>query len=198
MLQEHWKRIELNWKAYSVLCTQWNLANRLNWLPDNSRCSVMETWSCLLTQFRHKIPGNKLATSLKVHMQANIGATGEAMYDQRLFNQEGGMASGLASDDTYNLYDKNLWTDRGSNLYKPRATDPDEEAGADENARQFKPDKVQSSSSLVWTKMNALSVWLSQEICSPGDWTLMQAGQGYKLRMQIQSSLVKWQIFKWD
>lgn len=64
------------------------------------------------------------------------------MYDQRLFNQEGGMASGLASDDTYNLYDKNLWTDRGSNLYKPRNTNPDDEDGGDDRSRHFKPDKV--------------------------------------------------------
>ena len=67
------------------------------------------------------------------------------MYDQRLFNQEGGMASGLAAEDTYNLYDKALWADRGSNLYKPKtgAPDDDELAGpADENVRSFKPDKV--------------------------------------------------------
>ena len=51
------------------------------------------------------------------------------MYDQRLFNQEGGMASGLASEDTYNLYDKALFADRGNNLYKPRTTADDDEAG---------------------------------------------------------------------
>lgn len=71
------------------------------------------------------------------------------MYDQRLFNQEGGMASGLAADDTYNLYDKNLWTDRGSNLYKPRNADADEDGGgAEEGSRHFKPDKVRYPSSL--------------------------------------------------
>lgn len=65
------------------------------------------------------------------------------MYDQRLFNQEGGMASGLASDDTYNLYDKALFADRGNNLYKPRNNNPDDDA-ADPNgqARTFKPDKA--------------------------------------------------------
>ena len=76
-------------------------------------------------------------------MQANVGTSGETMYDQRLFNQEGGMASGLATDDTYNLYDKALFADRGNNLYKPR-TNADEDAGedADGKARTFKPDKV--------------------------------------------------------
>lgn len=65
------------------------------------------------------------------------------MYDQRLFNQEGGMASGLASDDTYNLYDKALFADRGNNLYKPKPANPDDDAGdADGKDRVFKPDKV--------------------------------------------------------
>ena len=78
-------------------------------------------------------------------LQAHIGSTTETMYDQRLFNQEGGMASGLASDDTYNLYDKNLWADRGSNLYKARNSNPDDDAPAEENSRHFKPDKVNFS-----------------------------------------------------
>jgi SNW domain-containing protein 1 len=78
------------------------------------------------------------------------------MYDQRLFNQEGGMASGLASDDTYNLYDKNLWADRGNNLYKPR--NPDEEGGeADGTVRQFKPDKVTSTPTLTLSPSRKLS-----------------------------------------
>ena len=76
-------------------------------------------------------------------MQANIGTSGETMYDQRLFNQEGGMASGLASDDTYNLYDKALFADRGNNLYKPRNNNPDDDAtDPDGAARTFKPDKA--------------------------------------------------------
>lgn len=50
------------------------------------------------------------------------------LYDQRLFNQEGGLASGLAGEDTYNVYDKPLYTDRGSNLYRPKKAADDEEA----------------------------------------------------------------------
>lgn len=75
-------------------------------------------------------------------MQANIRASGETMYDQRLFNQEGGMASGLATDDTYNLYDKALFADRGNNLYKPRTNTDDDAGEADGKTRTFKPDKV--------------------------------------------------------
>ncbi len=60
--------------------------------------------------------------------QANVGAGGEVMYDQRLFNQEQGMGSGLASDDTYNLYDKALFADRGTGLFRPTAAAADDDA----------------------------------------------------------------------
>ena len=64
------------------------------------------------------------------------------MYDQRLFNQDQGMGSGLAADDTYNMYDKPLFADRGNGLYKPRApTEETYEGGNDTAARSFKPDK---------------------------------------------------------
>ena len=64
------------------------------------------------------------------------------------------MASGLAADDTYNLYDKPLFAERGSNLYRPNKA-ADEEAvggegrdeGADVRTERFKPTKVRSSSS---------------------------------------------------
>lgn len=62
---------------------------------------------------------------------------GEAMYDQRLFNQDKGLDSGLGGDDTYNLYDKPLFADR-SELFKGKATRADDDAGA---RTSFKPDK---------------------------------------------------------
>ena len=79
---------------------------------------------------------------INMSLQAHVGASGETMYDQRLFNQEGGMASGLASDDTYNLYDKALFADRGNNLYKPRTNTDDDAEDADGKTRTFKPDKA--------------------------------------------------------
>lgn len=61
-------------------------------------------------------------------VQANVGATGgEAMYDQRLFNRDQGMGQGLANDEGYNLYDKALFADRGSNLFKPSAATADDD-----------------------------------------------------------------------
>lgn len=60
-------------------------------------------------------------------MQAKVTGTGEAMYDQRLFNQEGGMGHGLTSDDAYNLYDKQLFADRAATgLHRAKAADDED------------------------------------------------------------------------
>lgn len=84
---------------------------------------------------------------------ANTGAgrTGEVMYDQRLFNQEKGMDSGLTGDDQYNIYDKGLFTAQPtlSTLYKPKKdADTDMYGGAEDQlekvmkTERFKPDKA--------------------------------------------------------
>ena len=72
---------------------------------------------------------------------------GEAMYDQRLFNQDTGLDTGLVQEDAYNLYDKPLFADR-SDLYRGRANQDDEayagRAGggaAEIDTARFKPDK---------------------------------------------------------
>lgn len=67
---------------------------------------------------------------------------GEAMYDQRLFNQDTGMDTGLATDDAYNLYDKPLFADR-SEIFKGRGNREDGgvEGGATVETARFKPDK---------------------------------------------------------
>ena len=80
--------------------------------------------------------------------QANIKSSGEAMYDQRLFNQDGGIGSGYNQEDAYNVYDKALFADRGSNLYRPTAAEDGDAYGgaAAEDERnlstaRFKPDR---------------------------------------------------------
>ena len=74
--------------------------------------------------------------------QANVRASGEAMYDQRLFNQDAGMASGLATDDQYNTYDKPLFADRAAvGNYRPTSGAGDDD---EEGVRSFKPDKVRT------------------------------------------------------
>ena len=61
------------------------------------------------------------------------------------------MDSGLAADDQYNLYSKPLFTDRGSNLYRPNKAQDDELHGGegaddkDVRSERFKPTKVRSS-----------------------------------------------------
>jgi len=48
----------------------------------------------------------------------------EAMYDQRLFNQSAGVASGFGDDEDYSLYDKPLFADRTETaLYKIKKVD---------------------------------------------------------------------------
>ncbi|KAL3535699.1 hypothetical protein ACH5RR_004160 [Cinchona calisaya] len=82
---------------------------------------------------------------------ASTGKGGEVMYDQRLFNQEKGMDSGFATDDSYNIYDKGLFTAQPtlSTLYRPKKdADSDMYGGADEQlekimkTERFKPDKA--------------------------------------------------------
>ena len=113
---------------------------------------VLKIHTFLLSHFPAPNSCNRSVRSTACALQANIKASGETMYDQRLFNQEGGMASGLASDDTYNLYDKALFADRGNNLYKPKTANPDDEAAdPSEKDRVFKPDKVRPLSKLLCT-----------------------------------------------
>lgn len=75
---------------------------------------------------------------------------GEAMYDQRLFNQDTGLGgAGMGAEDSYNLYDKPLFADRSELLkHKSRAGAETFASGGgggegDEeiNTARFKPDK---------------------------------------------------------
>jgi len=61
---------------------------------------------------------------------------GEAMYDQRLFNQDTGTQAGIGAEDAYNLYDKPLFTDR-SDVYRAKGNGP----GEDVDTSRFKPSK---------------------------------------------------------
>ncbi|KAI9141803.1 SKIP/SNW domain-containing protein [Paraphysoderma sedebokerense] len=47
-------------------------------------------------------------------------ATGDTIYDQRLYNQSEGIGSGFASEDAYNIYDKPLFNQTAiSSIYRP-------------------------------------------------------------------------------
>ncbi|XP_049393247.1 SNW/SKI-interacting protein A-like [Solanum stenotomum] len=97
-----------------------------------------------ITRDRDRDISEKLALGM-----ASTSRGGEVMiYDQRLFNQEKGVASGFApTDDAYNIYDRGLFTAPHqpalSILYRPNK-DVDSDmygGGADEKTdRSFKPD----------------------------------------------------------
>lgn len=76
---------------------------------------------------------------------ANVAGGGEVMYDQRLFNQDQGMSSGFGAEDSYTVYDRHLFADRGSNLYRPtRHVDEEEEPpaqGEGTKTDKFRPDR---------------------------------------------------------
>ncbi|KAF7245301.1 hypothetical protein EG68_09708 [Paragonimus skrjabini miyazakii] len=74
--------------------------------------------------------------------------TGEAQFDQRLFNQSRGLDSGFAggTDDLYNIYDKPWRGDSeiGSHIYRPRQKDSDaygSDLEALQKTRRFVPDR---------------------------------------------------------
>lgn len=72
------------------------------------------------------------------------------------------MDSGLAADDQYNLYSKPLFTDRGSNLYRPNKAQDDELHGGegaddkDVRSERFKPTKV-STHPLLWIGVSCMT-----------------------------------------
>jgi SNW domain-containing protein 1 len=52
---------------------------------------------------------------------ARPAVSAESMYDQRLFNQTSGIASGFGDEDSYSLYDKPLFNGSSANtIYRPK------------------------------------------------------------------------------
>lgn len=77
----------------------------------------------------------------------NISNTGEAQFDQRLFNTSKGMDSGYGHDDEYNVYDK-PWRETnaiGSQIYRPSKNIDKDNYGDDleklVKTNKFVPDK---------------------------------------------------------
>ncbi|GAB5367336.1 hypothetical protein AAMO2058_001221600 [Amorphochlora amoebiformis] len=87
--------------------------------------------------------------SEKIALGQDVGVSRESMFDQRLFNQDAGLANGFGAEDSYNVYSKPLM--KGSSatqLYRP-PKDLQEEVNADRNMKsiletgtsRFKPDR---------------------------------------------------------
>jgi SNW domain-containing protein 1 len=69
--------------------------------------------------------------------QAQPTSRGEALFDQRLFNQTAGLGSGFGHEEDYNLYDKPLFTDRtAASIYKGIKTLDNAETGDDDQTGQ--------------------------------------------------------------
>lgn len=92
-----------------------------------------------LTRDRDRDVGEKIALGM-----ANVAAGGDVQYDQRLFNQEHGLGTGFAAEDTYNLYDKPLFADRGSSLFKVNKNADDETYGGEAGEGGVRTDKFKA------------------------------------------------------
>jgi len=67
--------------------------------------------------------------SERIALGEAVPAATETLYDQRLFNQSGGVSSGLGgADDTYNIYDKALFRSGAASeaIYRPSRAQEDE------------------------------------------------------------------------
>lgn len=88
-----------------------------------------------------------ISEQIALGMPAKTNMTGEAQFDQRLFNTTKGMDTGYGDDEAYNVYDK-PWRESGSlanHLYRPsKALDQDaygEDLERIVNTNRFVPDK---------------------------------------------------------
>jgi len=79
--------------------------------------------------------------------QAVAQPSAETLYDQRLFNQSEGLASGFGEEDSYTVYSKPLFAPSSANaLYKPKKGDGDaygteEDLKKLQDTTKFRPDK---------------------------------------------------------
>ncbi|XP_044728156.1 puff-specific protein Bx42 [Chrysoperla carnea] len=88
-----------------------------------------------------------ISEQIALGMPAKTAMTGEGQFDQRLFNQSGGMGQGFTDDEAYNVYDK-PWREQnslGTHLYRP-SKNLDKEIYGDDlekivKSNRFVPDK---------------------------------------------------------
>jgi SNW domain-containing protein 1 len=72
----------------------------------------------------------------------------DTLYDARLFNQNQGLDSGFKDDDSYNVYDKALFNQGSSSLYRPKrgGGDGDDDVGnEDDISRTLATDRFASA-----------------------------------------------------
>uniref|UniRef100_U5EZF5 Putative mrna splicing factor/ chromatin binding snw family nuclear protein n=1 Tax=Corethrella appendiculata TaxID=1370023 RepID=U5EZF5_9DIPT len=88
-----------------------------------------------------------ISEQIALGMPAKSTLSGEAQFDQRLFNTSKGMDTGFGDDEAYNVYDK-PWREGnslGQHLYRPSKSIDNDAYGADldkiVNTNRFVPDK---------------------------------------------------------
>jgi hypothetical protein len=134
------RRQEEGWEGLALaLCATWGLQTHLqlpshsyfqNWMFYPSQHSQMPPYlknpkqatasSLAPPQLISSCPARPPCCHALTVQEALLVAQvtgGEAMYDQRLFNQETGTGTGFGGEDSYNLYDKPLFADR-SELFR--------------------------------------------------------------------------------
>lgn len=89
----------------------------------------------------------------------SIPNTGEAQFDQRLFNTSKGMDSGYGHDDEYNVYDK-PWKDGNSiasHIYRP-SKNIDKDTYGDDLEKLVKTNRWEHTSAIVYSilRMNLI------------------------------------------
>ena len=71
--------------------------------------------------------------------------SGEAQFDQRLFNQSQGMSTGFGADDSYNVFDRPLFQTSAQQLFRPKKNDKTYGSEADleelKNVKRFQADQ---------------------------------------------------------
>lgn len=91
--------------------------------------------------------------ALGMPAKSSMAGSGEALFDQRLFNTTKGIDAGYGDDEAYNVYDK-PWRDSNTlsnHLYRPAKQIDNDAYGADldriVNTQRFVPDKEFSGTS---------------------------------------------------
>ena len=105
------------WPGGLGLAGVWKLGAAAPWLPCLFLNSALPAAApfCLTPPSPLPCPLRPLRPPLLLLLQVTGG---EAMYDQRLFNQDaGGAGAGMGGEDSYNIYDKPLFADRAE-LFK--------------------------------------------------------------------------------
>jgi SNW domain-containing protein 1 len=89
-----------------------------------------------LTRDSERDVSERIALGMQV-AGAGGGGGGEVQFDQRLFNQSGGVQASMGADDEYNIYDGPMHQrgELANHVYRPRAVKDNADEAADQDAQ---------------------------------------------------------------